>query len=401
MAKPIFKEYIQSQATLFPQRLDERIPVDAPVRLVNQIIDQLDISQLIAQYKGGGTTAYHPRMMLKVIIFAYLNNICSCRKIEDAFVDRISFLWLSGAQTPDHNTINNFRSKTLKNTVDEIFTQIIMLLVEMGYLSLEVLYVDGTKMESRANRYSFVWRKSVEKNKEKLLSKVHNILKQIEEGIAQDDLPPNNDPPKVINAEDLRKRIAEINRENLSKTDQKAVKEVENKHLPKLQEYEAKLDKLGERNSYSKTDPDATFMRMKDDHLKNGQLKPACNLQTGTENQFITHFDFFSNPGDFLTLIPFSNGFYERYHKMPEQMVGDAGYGSEENYEFMQNADIEAFVKYPGFHAEQKQKHRDDPFSPGNLFYNREQVFLFVRWDNEWKKRALPLAKVIADMLQT
>ena len=375
MAKIVFKSNNQGQISLFPARLDEKIPSDSPARLVNEIVDGLDISEILAVYKGGGTSAYHPRMLLKVIIFAYLNNLYSCRKIEAALTDRISFMWLSGNQTPCRSTINTFRSTHLKDSVNQIFTQVILLLVEMGHLSLDVLYTDGTKLESRANRYTFVWRKSTEKNKAKLEAKIRNILEQIDEGIAQDNLP-DDEPPSPINAEELRNRLAQINRENLSKEEKKSVKTLEEKHLPKLQEYEAKLEKLGNRNSYSKTDEDATFMRLKDDPMKNGQLKPAYNLQIGTENQFITHFDFFSNPTDFLTFIPFNKGFEERYGKMPKKQVGDSGYGSEENFDFMQDNAIESFVKYPLFHAEQKRKYKNNAFLPQNLFYNPEKDFL-------------------------
>ena len=132
---------------------------------------------------------------------------------------------------------------------------------------------------------------------------------------------------------------------------------------------------MGNRNSYSKTDPSATFMRLKDDHMKNGQLKPAYNLQIGTENQFLTHFAFFSNPADFHTLIPFNNGFKERYKKMPKKEVTDSGYGCEENYEFLQRNEIEAFVKYPLFHAEQKKSFKNNPFIVQNLFYNKEKDY--------------------------
>ena len=375
MAKIVFKSHNQGQISLFPASLDEKIPADSPVRLINQIVDNLDISDIIDSYKGGGTSSYHPRMMLKVVLFAYLNNIYSCRKIENALHDRITFMWLSGMQSPDHNTINRFRSSHLKDSINKLFTQVILLLVEMGYLSLDVVYVDGTKMESRANRYTFVWRKTVEKNKAKLEAKIRNILEQIEEGIAGDNAP-EDEPPAPIDSEELRKRIAQINRENLSKEDKKSVKTLEEKHLPKLQEYEKHLETLGNRNSYSKTDKDATFMRMKDDHMKNGQLKPAYNLQIGTENQFFTHFDFFPNPTDFLTFIPFNQGFKERYNKMPQEEVADSGYGSEENYEFMQNNDIEAFVKYPLFHAEQKKKYKHNAFLAQNLYYNQDKDYL-------------------------
>jgi len=200
------------------------------------------------------------------------------------------------------------------------------------------------------------------------------ILKQVEEGIAQDNQP-DDEPPKPINSTELKERIAAMNREQLSKEEIKAVKTLEEKHLPKLQEYENHLETLGIRNSYSKTDLSATFMRLKDDHMRNGQLKPAYNLQIGTENQFITHFDFFSNRNDFFTLIPFHNGFKESYQKMPAKVVADSGYGSEENYEFMQNEEIEAFVKYPLFHAEQKKAFKNNPFIVQNLFYNKEKDY--------------------------
>ena len=182
MAKPIFKSYNQGQISLFPASLDEKIPQNSPVRTINQIVDNLDITKVLDTYKGGGTSAYHPRMMLKVILYSYLNNIYSCRKIEQALLDRVSFMWLASNQTPDHNTINRFRSSHLKNTIHQIFTQVVVMLVDMGYLSLDVIYVDGTKLESRANRYTFVWRKSVEKNKAKLEAKIRKVLEMVESG---------------------------------------------------------------------------------------------------------------------------------------------------------------------------------------------------------------------------
>lgn len=369
MSKPVFKSNFQGQISLFPARLDQNIAEDSPVRLIDQIVDKLDITKIERTYFGGGTSAYHPRMMLKVLFYAYMNNIYSCRKIGKQLLENIHYMWLSGNQTPDFRTINNFRSLHLKGTINQLFTQGVLMLVEMGYISLQTVYIDGTKMESRANRYTFVWRKTVEKNKAKLEEKIRKILEMIDEGIAQDNLP-DDEPPTPIDAGELKKRIAQINRENLSKQEKKAVKTLEEKHLPKLQEYENHLEVLGERNSYSKTDKSATFMRMKDDHMQNGQLKPAYNLQIGTENQFLTHFDFFANPTDTLTMVPFFEGWKQRYEETPNTAVADAGYGSEENYGFMEDNDIEAYVKYNYFHAEQKKKFRKNGFIAQNLFYN-------------------------------
>jgi len=147
MPKVVFKDYNQGLVCMFPMSLDEKISSNAPIRLVSQVVDNLDISRIINTYKGGGTSAYSPRMLLKLVVFFYLNNVFSCRKIEKQNLENIHYMWLSGMQTPDHNTINSFRSDRLKPFIN----QVVLLLVEMGYLSLDVVYVDGTKIESYAN----------------------------------------------------------------------------------------------------------------------------------------------------------------------------------------------------------------------------------------------------------
>ena len=135
---------------------------------------------------GGGTTSFHPRMMIKVLFYSYLNNIYSCRKMEKALHENIYFMWLSGNSTPDYRTINYFRGKRLKGLIQGLFADVVMLLHQLEYVSLNVQYIDGTKIESAANRYTFVWKGSVEKNKAKLELKINNILNQIEAQIKQE-----------------------------------------------------------------------------------------------------------------------------------------------------------------------------------------------------------------------
>jgi len=374
MAKITFKEYQQGQETLFPSRLDENIPEDAPVRLINQIVDQLDISKIMSTYLGGGTSSYSPRMMLKVLFYAYMNNVYSCRKIAALMEQNIHYMWLSGKQFPKYNTINNFRSLHLKDHINELFTEVVIMLVNLNYISLKEQYIDGTKIESKANRYTFVWKKSVEKNKEKLEAKIRNILEQIDEGIAQDNQP-DDEPPTPIDSQSLKEKIAAINKNLLNKQQVKQVKDIEDKYLPKLKEYEDTLSICGKRNSYSKTDHDSTFMRMKEDAMNNGQTKPGYNLQIATENQFITNFGLFSNPTDTNTLKPLLETYEQRYGFLPEKLIADAGYGSEENYNFMEENQIEAFVKYNYFHKEQKKSFKENPFLPENLFYNKKDNY--------------------------
>ena len=199
MAKVIFKELVNNQIVLFPENISDRIPENHPVRLVNHIVDHLDITNIINKYVGGGTSSYHPRMMLKVLFYSYLSNVYSCRKIEKALQENIYFMWLSGKSVPDFRTINNFRGQRLKGEIQNLFAEIVKLLQISGYVSLEVQYIDGTKIESASNKYTFVWRGSVEKNKVKLETKIASILKEIDSQIKEDS--------KEQNKEEIRKSI--------------------------------------------------------------------------------------------------------------------------------------------------------------------------------------------------
>lgn len=373
-----FKSVTSQQSVLFPSNLSDKIAVNHPVRLVNQIVDQLDIDDILSTYKGGGASSYHPRVMIKILFYSYLNNVYSCRKIERQLQENIYYMWLSGEATPNFRTINNFRSQKLKNKIQQLFAAMVRLISEMGFVSLDVQYVDGTKIEAVSNRYTFVWRGSVEKNKTKLETKIDSVLKDIESFI-EDELgqPDEGKLPDVIDSVLLEEKIRQLNakRSELNKKQQKQVKNLEQDALPRLKKYEQQLDVLGDRNSFSKTDTDATFMRMKEDHMKNGQLKPAYNAQISTENQFITNYSLHRRAGDTATLIPHLEQFQSLYKKQSSTVVADSGYGSEQNYGHLENHDIEAFIKYNYFHAEQKRNYKNNPFLPANLFYNSEKDF--------------------------
>ena len=179
-SKPVFKPYNPHQNLLFPPNLEDLIGENHPVRVVNKVIDQLDISLLLASYKGGGTSSYHPKMLLKVLIYAYLRNIYSSRKIEEALQENIHFMWLSGMSKPDHSTISTFRSKRLKGQIKIIFTQVVLLLAEEGLADIKTLYTDGTKIEANANRYSFVWGKSVKRYKKRIEDRLEALWKYVE-----------------------------------------------------------------------------------------------------------------------------------------------------------------------------------------------------------------------------
>lgn len=373
-----FKSITSQQVVLFPTNLSDKIAANHPVRLVNQIVDQLNIDDILSTYKGGGTSSYHPRVMIKILFYSYLDNVYSCRKIERQLQENIHYMWLSGDATPNFRTINNFRSQKLKNKIQHLFAAMVRLISEMGFVSLEVQYVDGTKIESASNRYTFVWRGSVEKSKAKLETKIGSVLKDIE-SVMEDEQHQSNDNelPQVIDSLLLEEKIRALNakRSELNKKQQKQVENLEQDALPRLKKYEQQLDVLEDRNSFSKTDTDATFMRMKEDHMKNGQLKPAYNAQISTENQFVTNFSLHRRAGDTATLIPHLEQFRSLYGKQSSTVVADSGYGSEQNYQHLEDQQIEAFVKYNYFHAEQKRNYKNNPFLPANLFYNSKKDF--------------------------
>ncbi|MFR3331949.1 MAG: IS1182 family transposase, partial [Odoribacter splanchnicus] len=307
MAKLAFKSDNQGQFQLLPPSLDELIPSTHVVRVVSSIIDRLDLIGILESYKGGGNSCFHPRMMLKILVYAYLNNIYSSRKMERQLTENIPFMWLSGWSRPDFRTINYFRGKRLKDHFDALFTQVVELLHSEGFVSLEVQYIDGTKIESVSNKYRFVWRGSVEKYDARLKEKTYRVLRQAEEALEMEQ--EECDTPEQLSAEDFRQRTERIKERmanrKVPKKVRKAVEKTEKESVSKMKEYERHLRVMGERNSYSKTDPDATFMRMKEDAMLNGQLKPGYNIRIATENQFITNYAVYQRPGDTLTLIPF------------------------------------------------------------------------------------------------
>ena len=383
-AKIHFRSHINNQTVLFPQRIDRDIAENDPVRLVNAVVDSLNLENFNRLYKERGRSPYHPRMMLKVILYAYMSNIYSCRKIEKALLRDVHFIWLAGYEQPDFITINRFRNR-VKDEINNVFTQLVLLLAERGLVSLDVEYIDGTKIESKANKYTFVWRGSVEKNRARLMEKIRVLLSQIDDAVAQE----NADTQEKVEftpsqlgeiCEELRQSLAQSPAPE-SKEDRRArrKKERELRRLEqmgaKLGDYDSKLERMGGRNSMSKTDPDATFMRMKEDAMNNGQTKPGYNLQIGTENQFITDFGLFPNPTDTLTMPLFLTSFMRRYGRMASTAVADSGYGSEENYRFMEENSVEAYVKYNYFHKEQKRPFRNDPFRIENLHYNAEDDY--------------------------
>ena len=378
---PIFNVYLQNQPLLLPPSLDELIAINHPVRIVNAVINQINLQPLLAAYLGGGCSSYHPLMLLKVVVYGYMNNVYSSRKLEDACKSDIRFMWLAAMNTPDHNTINTFRSVKLQAPLKEIFTQVVELLAAEGLLSIKDIYTDGTKIEASANRYSFVWGNAIKTNKEKMarqLAAMWQYAQSIADKELQDTTPTDF---AAIDKEKVQAVVAKIDAaikdKPVSKTFKQKLNYVKKNYENNLDRYEAQQAIIGDkRSSYSKTDPDATFMRMKEDHMQNGQLKPAYNVQASTNNQFVLNYTVHPNTTDTNTLIEHLEDYKHGYHAAPNITTADAGYGSEENYAYLEQNNITAYVKYGQFDREQNEHIQSKkPFTADKLFYNEAQDY--------------------------
>jgi len=384
MKKPrnrvVFKPYNPNQIILLPPSLDELIAANHPVRVVNNILDQLDISHLEESYQGGGSSSFHPRMLLKVLVYGYLNNIYSSRQLEAATKENIHMMWLCGMNRPDHHTINRFRGQRLKGHLKEIFRQVVLLLVESGNVSLKEVYTDGTKLESVANRYTFVWGRAIATHKQKLYNQLEELWRYTQ-SVASEELKAKElpafaeiDSAKIAQTHQAleQTQVPEHQKEQKKKVQAK-LNYARRKWPSKWVDYLQSEQILGQRSSYSKTDPDATFMRLKDDHMGNGQLKPAYNWQISTSGQYVTHYSIHQTTTDTTLLKEHLHGFQAQYQQMPESITADAGYGSAENYDFLADNQIEAYVKYNMFHQEQTDKFKAQLNKTENLYYNQAQ----------------------------
>ena len=374
--QPTFKPYHQHQLMLLPPSLDELIPRDHACRVVNEVINRISLEPLNAAYHTTGSSSYHPQMLLKVLVYGYVSNIYSSRKLEAACKESIYFMFLSSMNYPDHNTINRFRGVRLKTALRAVFEQVVELLAVEGFLSIEEVYTDGTKIEANANKYTFVWKKAIATNKEKMKKQLAHIWEYAQSVAASEDNLP--DPPDLttINKEKVQQTVDKLNqvlagKDNVDKKMRAKLGYV-TKHYPvNIERYEKQEAILGERNSYSKTDIDATFMRLKEDHMKNGQLKPAYNVQISTSNQFIVNYSIHSNTTDTNTLAEHIEQHEKSFGTAPKCLIADAGHGSEENYTLLEGKNVTAYVKYGLFDKRQNRNYNSKhPFSADKLFYN-------------------------------
>ena len=356
------------------------IPSDDPVRLLSAFVEGMELSGLYATYDRIRKNQATPRQMLKIMIYASMNRIYSSRDIETACRRDINFMYLlDGAPVPDHSTIARFISLHLSQCAKEIMSEVGTLLLDLGEISGKNIFIDGTKIESVANKYTFVWKRTVSKNMIKLGERISAFCAECEElyGIRI----VYNDQITVQTLNRLKKSLYKLKKaESIvfvhgsgkrKHTLQRSIETLE-EYIDKLKEYKEKLSICGKRNSYAKTDTDATFMRMKEDAMLNGQLKPAYNLQHGVDSEYVTWLGIYPDPADTVTLIPFLKDMEKYMSFKYKNIVADAGYESEENYVFIERNGQVGYIKPQNYELSKTRNFKNDISRRENMDYDSE-----------------------------
>lgn len=376
------------------------LPLDLEVKLQNNdiafhihhLVESIPYEALEPFLRNTGCPAYHPRMMLKIILCAYSQSVFSGRKIEGLLQDSIRMMWLAQGYQPSYRTINRFRVQLeVKELIRQCFVQFRCQLVQENLIDQEAIFIDVTKIEANANKFSFVWKKSIEKYHQGLVEKSNQLYNELLEKEIMPEI--ERESEEQLTLEELTQMVKKVDdviteydqkievsskvaERRALRSERKFPKQVRNQlvdYIVRKQKYQQDFEIFGTRNSYSKTDHDTTFMRMKDDYMQNGQLKAGYNVQIATEGQYTLAYILFSNPTDTRTLIPFLDEIEQRYFELPKHIVADAGYGSEQNYDdILSNRKREALITYNMYLKEQKKKYKQNEFNPDNWQYDEE-----------------------------
>ena len=389
------------------------VPSDDPVHIVKRVMKELDFSSLLNQYSKLGRKGYNPIMLFSVLVYSALRGVRAVDRIVELCTRDIAYIWLAQGERPQRDAFYDFINNKLTNEIlKDLHYQFIRKLEKEGFVSLKALFIDGTKIEANANRYTFVWRGSINYHLVGLLDAIENGyndyntlitenaydvkytlstmnmfiiegMEKVREVIKKNRSRKVNDKKKLSNnavieidnmspLEMLKiqaKLMTIAKREGVAFVDGKGQRKSDLQRLyerfetfgERLMRYKESFKIMGsDRNSYSKTDLEATFMRMKDDHMMNGQLKPAYNVQIAVENYFVVHSYVSADRTDYNPLIPVLQMHQEHLGRYPNEVTADSGYSSEKNLLFLQQEGIESFIKLQEHEMMKKRAYKGD-----------------------------------------
>ncbi len=352
--------------------IDVMISEDDPVRLLDEVLEGLDYTGLNRAYAPRGRKPKtSPVSMFKVMVYGMSEGIYSKRQIAKKCQRDVNYMWLLGEEAaPTHDALTWFCSHQLGEVVEELFYQFVAKLKEAGEIRYEHLFVDGTKLEANANKYSFVWKKSVNKHEARLSEKLGAFEAELtkryvlEQGLGSAEIYACLE--KLVTAPFVHgrgKRKTQLQRDIEQLRDM----------LDRQKKYENYNETFGGRNSFSKTDKDATFMRMKDDHMRNAQLKPGYNVQLAIEGEYITGLDISSERSDQLAMIPLLERMEGKLGAKYDDVTLDAGYESEENYTWFEEQGRVCYIKPQNYEKSKTRKFKSNMHLRENMAYDAEK----------------------------
>lgn len=353
MAKVQFIPGTSNDSLLIPPNVGDFIPEDSPVRLVNSVLDMVDISDIVRSYRNitDGRPAYNPRMLLKIVVYGYFNNIFSSRDLESVLRRDAHMIWLSGYQFPDHTTINRFRVR-FEPFIKKTFSSLGRILAERGEIAFdEELYVDGTTIRSRAARRSIKWRHAAENfsamAEESIQKSIDRMLEQIDESVRNELVEEGQvsytaEEAREL-AEEVEKRMKEEDRKKV-RSSIKAVREA----CDRKEKHDKTLEQCHGRCGIAPSDPECGIMHAKEDGYQ-AKPTPNYNVQAATQNQYVLNYGVYDTSADKKTAIDFFNTCIAENGEMPQAIVADGGYGCEELYVTLERMGIEAVIKYNNF----------------------------------------------------
>ena len=353
-----------------------------PVFTFDQFMEGIDLNKYLKNVPEHitGRIRYNPVNMLKTVLFGFMTSgYCSLRELEDNCKVNLRFMYLMDRQTPSYRTFGYFINEVLQDSIEQIFYDINQAIFEQEHVDLQHIYIDGSKFEANANKYTWVWKKATEKSRYRLYDKITILLEQINAGLVWSGVKIATNTEYVPDyLSEVAAKYAElwmldetsfVSGKGHHKTTQQRQYELLLEYRDKLNEYIEKIDICGaERNSYSKTDKSATFMRIKTDYMGNDQLLPAYNVQIGVADEYIAVVDVNHYRSDMDCFIPLMKEFNKQYGFYPQYPVADAGYGSYNNYIYCEQHGMEKYMKFPMFKKETTDdKYHNDPFRTVNF----------------------------------
>lgn len=387
------ENYTTNQLVL-PLNFEIVLPKDSVVYTYRELTKGIKLENYFETPHDKGRIRKNRGALMDVILFGYMIGFRSTRELEEVCKNDIRFMYLlNGMGAPSHTLINEVMNE-VKDKLDYLLLEINKEIMKREDIDLDKLYIDGTKIEADANKYSFKWKKSILKFREKLYHKVSKEILVYNELMNQ-----HGYKAMKVKSSYKAKNLYKISNRLVGLIDYLGIELVYGKgkrktrlqrlfdnfleYANKLGQYEEDLKIIGpNRNSYAKTDHDATFMHMKEDHMRNAQLKPGYNVQIGVSDEYIMVIDAFQNGSDQKTFKPLLEKYNVLYNQYPIYPVADAGYGSYDNYRYCQEKGMELFQKYGMWAKERDPKFKKQIYNKDNFRIDKNG---FYRCPNDKK----------------